>query len=65
LIALSRPNNALARTLTTLPEASRTLCTTPASSPAGGFNPGAFFRPRRRLRRRWSTSPKTCNNADG
>ena len=42
LIALSRPNNARPRTFTTLPEASRTLCTTPARNPAGGLNAGVL-----------------------
>ena len=65
LIAFSLPNNARARTLTTLPDASRTLSTTPASSPEGGFTPGFFRRPCRRLRRRCRTSPKTCSSAAG
>jgi hypothetical protein len=45
LIVRSRPNNALARSLTTLPERSRTLCTTPASNPGGGLSPGVLHAP--------------------
>jgi hypothetical protein len=44
LIDLSRPNNALPRTSTPYPEASRTLWTTPARNPGDGFNSGCFFR---------------------
>ncbi len=64
-IALSRPHGALARTLIARPEASRTSCTTPAKNPTGGFDPGSFLRPRRRLRRRGRTAPKARSSAAG